>query len=432
MKYSFLLAFFLLISSHSYSQKSAKIIDSLKIIITTNPKDSIKIKTYSDLCWYYGRVSNDSAFHYGNLALNLSKKTNNLIGEAQAYNDLGIIYTYTSNFNEAIKSYRKSLKIRENIHDTLGIASIYNKLAFSYHKTFQMDSCISYNMMALDIYETLNDKRRFFLSKGNIAAIYQDMKQYDNALKVHFETLELSKEINDSLGLSNIYLNISNTYISKKDTILGLNYLDKSIEIAETFNYDNTLSEGYLNYGKILEQKQQQKALYYYEKSLEISTKIKNDIGITKSILKIANINTHKGKYKEAKIKLNKGLKLSKKIKLKQEELKAYEFLMYYYIKNINKDSIIYYSNSYKKLSDSIYSNRVTKEISEVQEKYNTAERQKEILTQRALIAENKLHLNRKNTQLISISLIAILLTILGYFLYNQQKLDIFYITNKN
>ena len=424
MKKIFLSFLFVLVSFHCISQNNLKIIDSLKLVIESKPNDSIKIKTYSDLCWYYGRVSNDSAFHYGNLALKLSQKTNNVIGEAQAYNDLGIIHTYSSNFDESIKLYRKALKIRKTINDSMGIASIYNKLCYAYHKKFEMDSCLTYNLKALDIYTALGSKRHIFLSKGNVAAVYESMNQYDNALKVHFETLEMSKDISDSLGLSNIYLNIGNTYLSKKDTLKGLSYYDKCIKIGELNGYDNTLAIVYSDYGIILEgQKKYKKALKFYQKSYQLSKKIDADVELSEALLNLGNMNTITGNYNDAKTKLYEGLKLSKETQAKDNELKAYELLLHYYSKRRNTDSILHYYSAHKKLNSTIYSNRVTEEIADVQERYNTAEREKEILTQRADIAEKELNLNKKNTQLIGLGLLAIVLSVLGYLLYNQQKL---------
>ncbi|WP_298554059.1 sensor histidine kinase [uncultured Algibacter sp.] len=415
---------FISISYHCISQKNLKIIDSLKLVIESKPNDSIKIKTYSDLCWYYGRVSNDSAFHYGNLALKLSQKTNNLVGEAQAYNDIGIIHTYESNFDESIKHYHKSLKIRKILNDSVGLASLYNKLGVSYYKKFQMDSCLKYTIKALNIYNGLKSPRHVFLIKGNIAALYEEMKQYDKALKIHFETLDLSKEINDSLGLANVYSNIGNTYLSLNDTIKGFSYFEKAIKISKSNNYYRTLSNLYANYGLMKErQKKYSEALIFYKEAYLLSEKIDDDFGLTNALLNIGNINTINKNYLEAKSKLYKGLAISKKIKDKKHELEAYNLLLYYYSNKLNSDSIVHYHNQYIKLNDSIYGNRVTKEIAEVQERYNTAEREKEILTQRADIAEKELSLNKKNTQLIGLGVLAIVLSVLGYLLYNQQKL---------
>ena len=74
------------------------VIDSLKLLLKTPISDSTKVKVLGDLCWYYSGISTDSAFYFGNAALDLSKKTKNLNGEAQAYNDFGIIHYKLSKY----------------------------------------------------------------------------------------------------------------------------------------------------------------------------------------------------------------------------------------------------------------------------------------------------------------------------------------------
>ena len=133
-----LLLFFLL-SAFSISGQQ-KIIDSISLLIKTPISDSVRVKAYGDLSWYYGNVNIDSAFHYGELALALSKKTNNLVGEAQAYNDIGILHYKISNFDQSIAYYKSALALRETLKDTLGVGSLYNKMGIAYQRIFKMDS----------------------------------------------------------------------------------------------------------------------------------------------------------------------------------------------------------------------------------------------------------------------------------------------------
>ena len=122
------LAILFSIISLSIVSAQQKLIDSLKTLVQTKITDSVKVKAYGDLCWYYSGISTDSAFYFGNLALNLSKKTDTLNGEAQAYNDFGIIHYKLSNFDTSNTYYKKALAIRLKNKDTLGIGSIYNKI----------------------------------------------------------------------------------------------------------------------------------------------------------------------------------------------------------------------------------------------------------------------------------------------------------------
>lgn len=411
-------------SFHGFSQNSQPIIDSLKRVIATKPHDSIKINVFADLCWYYRTISTDSAFSYGNKALNLSKRTKNLKGEAQAYNDIGILHYGLAEYPKSLNYYRQSLKLRTNLQDTMGVAGLYNKIGLVHQATFQMDSAIFYATKALKIYSDKNNLRNVITIKNNIANIYKGLKQYKKALKAHLEIAETNKQINDFNALTKSYNNIANAYLFLNDTLQSMLYYEKGIKLAEEYNYETELAALYNNYGSVLRLKgDYNKAIIVTEKALKIREKLNDDFGISSVALNLGSLYLDKGDINKAKNYLQLGLNLSKKTDAKELKMNAYDLLSSYYAYKKIPDSVIYFKQLFKTTQDSIFSSRITKEIAEVQEKYDTAEREKEIQSQRANIAEKELHINQKNTQIIGLGILALVVAILGYLFFNQQKL---------
>ncbi|APY10241.1 hypothetical protein BWZ22_02870 [Seonamhaeicola sp. S2-3] len=424
MKRKLLSLTFLLVVSFCSSQDNTKIIDSLKKIIANKPSDSLKIKAYGDLCWYYRSISSDSAFKYGALALKISKETHSKVGEAQAYNDIGILHYDLANYNEALKFYDASLKIRNTLNDTLGLAALYNKIGLVHQNTFKLDSAIFYATKALKIYESKNNTRYVSYIKSNIANIYRGLKQYKKALDTHLEIAEVNKSTNDNLGLTRSYNNIANAYLHLKDTVQSEVYYLKSIDIAKTNNYTKELATLYNNYGGLLRDMQDyNKSVNYNIKALKLREALKDNYGITSSTLRLAGLYIDLKNFKKAENYLYPGLDLAEKYNLNELKIDAYDKMAIYYTYRKNPDSVMHYRNLFKILNDSIYNTRITKEVAEIQEKYNTAQKEKEIQTQRAKIAEKELKLNRKNTQIGGLVVLTLVLFVLGYLLYNQQKL---------
>lgn len=424
MKKTFLSIILVSSSFYSYSQNSQSIIDSLKQVISKKPADSLKVKVYSDLCWYYRDVSIDSAFSYGNKALKLSQKTKNRSGEAQAYNDLGILYYDSSNFKKAINYYKKTLVYRESINDSVGLASIYNKLGIAYQRIFKMDSALVFATNALKIYEAQKHIKYAALIRNNIANIYQDLKQYKKALHAHLEVAETYKKINDYEGLTFSYTNIGNAYLFLNDTVQAFDYYNKGRKLAEKHVFKREMSTLYNNMSSVLKgQKKYNEAIELCNKSLGLRMELHDDYGVSSAAINLGGLYLSKGDIHMVEQKLRLGLNISKKIDAKELELNAYGSLLSYYAHKKNTDSIIHYQNLYNNIQDFMFNGRMTKEIAEVQEKYNTTEREKEILAQRANIAEKELYINQKNTQIIGLVILAIVVAILGYLLFNQQKL---------
>lgn len=406
------------------AQNNQKIIDSLKKLTLSNPKDSLKVKTFSDLCWYYRGIDTDSAFFYGNKALNVSLKSKNKQGEAQAYNDLGILYYDASNFKKSIHFYRKTKTYRESVNDSMGRASIYNKLGIAYQRLFMMDSAIFFGTKALKIYEAKNHVKYAAIIKNNIANIYQDLKQYNKALNAHFEVAETYKTISDSLGLTYSYTNIGNAYLYLKDSAKAIEFYKKGIAIAENNKFKGELGTLYNNIGSIYKGEQKfDESIKSYQKSYSIRKDINDNYGVASALINLGGLHLDTGDLNTAEKKLREGLSLAEKVNAKELELTAYGSLLSYFAFRKNTDSLLIYQNLYNSLQDSLFGSRITKEVADIQEQYETEKKEKEILEQRTEIAEKQLDINRKNTQLLGLGLVAVLLAILGYLLYNQQKL---------
>jgi len=141
------------------------------------------------------------------------------------------------------------------------------------------------------------------------------------------------------------------------------------------------------------------------------------------ALIKKAHILNEKKQFNKALKFINKAVKIYQTTN--DIPTKIYAF--------VEKKKLLVSMKNYKeanRISDSIYSNsilnydkRFTEGISEMEVKYKTAEKEREILEQRADIAEKGLQIQKRNYQLFGIIGFALLLGVLGYLFYSQQKL---------
>lgn len=419
-KAKFFLIVALFFGTTSFGQ--TKIIDSLTTLSKTKISDSLRVKVYGDLCWYYSTVSTDSSFYYGGLALELSKETKNIKGEAQAYNDFGIIYYKLSEFDKSISYYKKALLIRRELSDTLGIGSLYNKMGIAYQRTFKMDSALYYNTRALEIYQQAKNVKYAALIKNNIANIYFNLKQYKKALQEHLEVAEIRKDINDDYGLVHSYTNIGNSYLYLKDTLQSIDYYKRGIDISENNNYEPELATLYNNYGAILKDRNDFKnAIVYFEKSLALRKKIKDNYGVASVSLNLGDLYLSEGNFTKSEAYMRQGLYLAKKTNANELEMNSYKSLLSLFAFKKNTDSILNYQKLHIAAKDSILNTRITKEIAEIQEKYDTAEREKEIFQQKEQLLKNKLQIKNRNLYMTILGFIVLFLGLIAYGMYKRQ-----------
>ncbi|MEO9570062.1 MAG: sensor histidine kinase [Polaribacter sp.] len=403
-----------------------KQIDALKEKLKgKNINDSIRIKYLGDLGWYYSGFAADSAFKYSKLGLNLSIKTNNLNGIAQGFNDIGIIYYRISQFDSSLVFYKKSLKIRKRIKDSLGIASIYNKLGIAHNQLFHLDSAIYCALESIKIYKKFGRQKLVAMNLNNVANLYKDSKQYLKAFKTHKECLKIRMQLKDSIGYVYSFNGIADLYgiLEKKDS--SEIYYKKALPIAKKLNLRNELSVIYNNLGTLYKnQGKQNSALNLFNKSLKLRKEINDNYGIISSYINLSLINIEKKKFKIAEKQLLDALSKTKKINTTEQLIYIYKGLIS--VKgNLNEpDSLDFYFKKYEQINDSLYNKQIVEQIADIDTKYKTAEKEKEISIQKEQLLSQELSIKNKSLYalLFGASFIILAIISVGVFRKNQFK----------
>ncbi|MFY0602892.1 MAG: sensor histidine kinase [Flavobacteriaceae bacterium] len=418
-----LLIFIVFFSLHkTFSQQQQ--IDKIKAQLTnTNPNDSLKIKMYGDLGWYYSNISIDSAFKYSKIALRLSQKINHQKGIAQSYNDIGIIHYRISAFDSSIVYYKKSLELRIQQKDSIGIASIYNKIGIAQNQLFKLDSAIYYTLESLKIYEGLKLTKYVAVNLNNIANLYRDTKQYNKALEKHREALSLRNTLNDNAGKVQSYVGIGNINLFLKNIDSAKIYYKKGIDLGEQLNLRRELSTCYNNLGNIYKNENDFKtAIKYYDKAFIIRKQLNDNYGLASVALNLGDIYLRERKFKQADVKLYEALGVATKINAKEliqntyrtfEQVKAY----------LNQpDSVVYYQEQYIILQDSLLNEKITSQVSQFETKYETEKKEKEILLQREQILANELVIKNRNMYAVLLSSALILVALFSFGVYRKNQ----------
>lgn len=424
MKKLLLLIIVLQISLNGFSQSPQKIIDSLKIELSKNPDESKKARIYGDLTWYYCTISTDSALVYGEKAMIMAEKMKDSVFLAQTFNDYATVYYLKGDYNLSIDLLRKSLNIRYVLKDSSGIAAVNSKLGNIYYKKTLLDSSMIYFLKSLKFYENNGNEVVANSLKSNIANVYMTLKNYSKAEQYLNENITFFQKNNQLEYLSNSFVSMASLYLFKKDTTNAIAYLHKGIKEAEKVDAFPTLGSAYNNLGTIYNnQKDYNLAKKYIQKSIEIREKTNLGTELASSKLTLAGVYNNLGEFKKAKPILLESLKVFSEEEVVDKSLLAYLQLIPVYANESKPDSVAYYTNLYIKNQDLVLQEKALKLSSELETKYQTKKKENEILLQQADISQKESDLGRKNLQIISLIVLAIILTLFGYLLYNQQKL---------
>ncbi len=298
------------------------------------------------------------------------------------------IYTTFSEFPDALKFGFKSLEFNKvnGIKDK--ILRDMSQIGYIYDRMYEFKESIKWNREALAIAKSTGNKLREAHCYGRIGIAYDELAEKDNfnprlfdsALYYNKKAAKLCEELNATGFARTVYSNIGNTYAKLKDFKKAEEYTLRSLAVP---GYEDRKGVTLVNLGKI-----------YLET----------------------------GRYNEAKKVLDSAMRNTKKYGTRKYQLEAYYRFHELNAKKGDYKSALDNYISYKTIEDSILNETKTKQIAEIGERYKSADKERQILMQRAELAEQNLIIQKKNLQVFGLLGLAIVMSLTGFLFYSQQK----------
>ena len=294
----------------------------------------------------------------------------------------------------------------------------------------QSDEAMKVLLKATEFFKLQEDYPNYYRGRYKIGICYYYVNRREATKEVMLEVIANKQYISQDLAtsaLANIgAVNIELGMQQKDDALLqdAVNRLDKAISINKQIKNYTKLASNYSLLAESYNQlKDRQKALKFLDSAIHFAQKDKNLGQEGFAMIKKGNIFTNNKQYHQAQKMFDKASKIYRKADDNPSLLYAY----------VEKKRMLMLMESYEeasKLGDSIYgltienyNKRFADGISEMETKYKTAEKERQILEQRADIAEKELTLQKRQYQFYGALGLAILILIIGYLFYNQQKL---------
>jgi|GEM_PF-501570 len=364
-------------------------------------KDTLDMaKCYENIAMSLETTNIDSAIIIQNKAIKLYKELKEEKNEIYASMNLGSLYSSKGDVQQAIKYGIKVMKMCEKSGDKKGLAQAYNNMGGFYRDMNQNKQATDYLQKAIKLYREIGDEYRIGNVYRSLAAIYMDYKEFDKAIDYINRSIVISEKFKDEQGLANANLTLGNCYQKSKQPDKALVCFLKSLSFVEG-NGDMRMTAGlYSNIGVIyFDKKNYSKANEYYQKSLEIRKGLGSLQGLTDSYETLANVNY---------------------------ELKNYK-------------SAFDYQKLYVEGKEQLLNTDITKQISEMNAKYQSEKKANQIkLLRKEQQTEKIKHLEstkRNNILLISALIFIVLCVAIAFILFRsnkkQQKANVL-LENKN
>ena len=352
-------------------------------------------------------------------ALEESQKIHYQEGQAAALRSIADLYYDYRESEKAISYYRKCIKIFSRLDNKTGIGYCYNAIGSIYIKNADYDNALDNLLKSLKKYEDAGGVDLKSGTLNNIGLVYKEIGNYEKALEYFIQAYESSINTEDFLNTCHILNNIGVIYNQVKQEDKAIDYYQQAIELAQKHGEEKIIAQCYNNIGNIFSKNGDfPKALEYYLKALEIKRKDEDQKAIVYPLINIGNVYIEQEKFQEAILYLEEALEISQKNNLKELSRDAFLSLSNVYEAQNKYQRSLKFFQLYSAYKDSIMNEQISEKISNIEIKFETEKKEKEIEIYKLQIEKRKL----VEWRLYFIILIVIALAIILYFFYTLKS----------
>ncbi len=347
--------------------------------------------------------------------------------EADTYYKTGLTFKNRQVYDSALFFYNLALEEYLKLNNQEGVAGALNRIGIVHFRLKDYDKAMDYQIQSFAINDSLNYRVGLMKNKLNMGNIFNEKQDYLEAKQHYLEAIEIGTHLNQSGLMATTFNNLGALLIShpQGNPILDLDsalfYFQQAFEIYSEHNLENAMAGSLQNFGLVFEQKQQyDSALHYYNQAF-----IQTNSRFTKATLmeNIGNVYKKQGDIDLAIVAYQQGLDIAFKSSPRNQDRNRIQTLSRnlanLYIEIDNSDAAIPLLLQHIAYKDTIYNPEKESEIIRFKTIYQTKQKEKDLIKEKAKTAELNLQQSKTRTALI----ISLLFTaiIIGFFIHRSR-----------
>lgn len=409
----FLTACLLLISSFL----SANNPDSLERVYSSGTASlAEKIKLCDDLSWEYLSYDFEKARTYATAGIQLAEKPKDLVMAGTLYRNLGVAYYMVSRHDSALYFLNKALDLGVQEKNDLLRAQAFAAIANVYNITGEYTKALEFYLKALPVFEKAGRKDRMRVIIGNIGALHNAMHNFDEAEKFFNKSLKISEDINDLKGIAQAYDGLNRVYIQRHDYVKALDYGLKAAAISHEIGNKQEEAIALQGVAWVYYEhfKDYENAEKYALQGLKLARELEFPSDIAAMLNTLSNIFFHQQRYRECEQAALEAIRTD------TTDMNIYSNLAANLVRagiHLGKrEEALYYFDRYRQIFNIQSNKEFQQSLSDMQVKYETEKKQKEII---------RLSAEKRERTLLVYSLLGLLLILTGLafsIFYNIRK----------
>ena len=384
------------------AQNQRKSLDSLEATLPQQP-DSLRPHVLKALALGYRRVDSEKARQWAERDAKESQRLHRAVDYAHALSVLGMLAKDQGKFEEAINYELTALKIHEREHSYVGILNVNNDIGVLYKSM------------------KLNDKALPFF-QHEVALCQQLLANH---------ALTPKEQKNYRVAWAYALNNVGNCYLDLLEFAKAKPYFEQAVARGRQLGINDIGAVAYANLAGVeTGQGHLPAALGYFQQSLALDRADENEFGQAETLAAMAELYKEMHDDGQAERTLLMALALATRLHTLPTLQQVHRELGQLYQRTGRYQQATQHFAQLTGIADTLYNQGVTQKVAELQTKYETEKKeaqnrllQKQEQLQAAQLRIQQQIIRRRNTQLLAGLVVALLLSGLGYLLYNRRRL---------
>ena len=357
-------------------------------------KNAIKFASEKKLFYQLGRIYQNQSFLYSSGARYIDSR---------------------NSLDTAVLNYKRS----NHPNAKLWEANAYGDIANILKVQNNFEECVQYNLKSISIFEQLNLPDKLVVRYCNLSTVFGDLEEYTKQEEYAQKAVKISQKTRGKSNLFISYFMLTNSLTRQEkynDAKTFLDsakiYADENANVDIVFSYYLIAAQVFRKLGNF------DSAAYYFQKSYSVSEKNNYAYGKAESLLQLGAVSILQKKYSEAENYLLNGIKQAESIGYFNVLDDGYKYLSDVYGVTGRYKLAYEYFQKYKEASDSAISLESKKYATELEKKYESEKKDKQIVIQQSQLQKRKI----MNYVLLGSAAVLLIISFLTYRNYDQKK----------
>lgn len=382
---------------------------------------------YNSFGGVYANMGNhDSSLHYFLRGLNVSIELNETEDELRYYNNIGYEYVKLGNYNKAVEYYQHGIERATALKQFRTLGILYQNIGSVYEKRADYPLALNHYIKSLTMLEQYGQPVEVASVYTLIGEYYLNQKLTEPAIENFDKAQVILEKIKHKKRLAELYEKKGSIYIHKKEHEQARSMFDKSLQMRLELGNKDDIASAYYKIADFYLTNQTNladTAATYFNRAIEYNNKTKNGLLQANCITGLGRVAFAKSKFDDAANYFKTSAHVCDSLKLKKELYENYQWLSKTYDGLKNPAQSLHYFKLYSAVKDSVYNETAARQLAEIETKYETEKKEKEIAL---LNKDNEIKsLALKKETVIRNSIIAggVLLVIIGLLLFNRFRI---------